>query len=738
MGTLNLDILSQEMTASLNDAVALLYLHGQKVLTPELLLLAMLRTPGCTARKILGRFSKGRGFDLADLEREVESQVRMRRGYDADFTFTAQSGRPARLSDEMLVVLDEGKTIAEAMGEMWVGTEHALAAMSQAGVSTAGLLQRRGITPTALTEMLADQSFARKGPAVDWVAQARNGDVRLVTFREALLRDLMGLLSLAGERHVILVGPPGVGKRSLVYSLALLIAEERGPAGIRSVINVSEQAYLDNPAQAIRAGLRRAQGGILVVPDIHRFFGGALYAELPDGAKPMQRAFLETGVAVIGTTTPDGHQSRLSKVAAIAQHSRVLHVPPASEEETFEILRVHKPSLEQEYAISIAEESLEVAASMARRYLSEQPLPGGAVHLLHRTCALVRMSMQENLAFSSRLSGDAVLDADDVLLAVSQMTNIPVTRLGADERSRYARMVEHIKKRIIGQDEAVLALSRAVKTARVGLKDPRRPIGSFLFLGPTGVGKTELCRALAEFMFGSEESMVALDMSEYMDESAVNRLIGAPPGYVGYESGGQLTDRMQRSPYAVVLFDEAEKAHPRVLDVLLQMMEEGRLTDGKGRQVSFSEAVILLTSNLGAAYLGDPELGDGAREMAMREVKAHFRPEFLNRLDEIIFFNRLTDEDLLKILDLLLGRERQMLSERGIELKLTDGAKRWLLAQNDHPEWGARPLRRIIQRHLREHLADYLLTADPPAGTVVHMDEGPSALTFQAHAPSHP
>jgi ATP-dependent Clp protease ATP-binding subunit ClpB len=282
-----------------------------------------------------------------------------------------------------------------------------------------------------------------------------------------------------------------------------------------------------------------------------------------------------------------------------------------------------------------------------------------------------------------------------------------------------------------------LALSRAVKTARVGLKDPRRPIGSFLFLGPTGVGKTELCRALAEFMFGSEESMIALDMSEYMDESAVNRLIGAPPGYVGYESGGQLTDRMQRSPYAVVLFDEAEKAHPRVLDVLLQMMEEGRLTDGKGRQVSFSEAVILLTSNLGAAYLGDPELGDAAREMSMREVKAHFRPEFLNRLDEIIFFNRLTDEDLLKILDLLLRKESQMLSERGIELTLTDGAKRWLLAQNDHPEWGARPLRRIIQRHLREHLADYLLTDDPPAGTTVHVDEGPNALVFQAQTPPH-
>jgi ATP-dependent Clp protease ATP-binding subunit ClpB len=367
---------------------------------------------------------------------------------------------------------------------------------------------------------------------------------------------------------------------------------------------------------------------------------------------------------------------------------------------------------------------------LAERYLSAQPLPGGAVQLLHHACALVRMSMQENLAFRSTASSDAVLDADDVTLSVSRMTGIPVTRLGVDERSRYARMVEHLQERIIGQDEAVLALSRAVKTARVGLKDPRHPIGSFLFLGPTGVGKTELSRALAEFLLGKEEAMIAIDMSEYMDESAVNRLIGAPPGYVGYEGGGQLTDRVLQSPYTVVLFDEVEKAHPRVLDVLLQVMEEGRLTDGKGRQASFSEAVVLLTSNLGARYLGDPELGESAREMAMREVRAHFRPEFLNRLDDIIFFNRLTDDHLLEILDLMLAKEVLLVAGRGIRLTVTDSAKKWLLAQNDHPEWGARPLRRIIQRHLRERLADYLLSADPPPGTAIHVDEGDGALTL--------
>jgi ATP-dependent Clp protease ATP-binding subunit ClpC len=732
MGRLDPNIPSQELTTALNDAATLLHLHGQQVLTPEMLLLAFLRTPQCAAGKILARFAAGRGVDLAELERDVESQARMRRGRDADFTFTAQNGRPLSLSDEMIVVLDEGRTIAEATGEVWVGTQHALAAMSQAGVSTAGLLQQRGITPTAMTEMLADQTLARAGSTLDWVALARSGEVRAVYFREALLSELMTLLSLAGQRHVTLVGPTGAGKRTLVYSLALLIAEGRGPADIASVVTVADAAYVDNPVAAVRAGLRKARGGILLVPDIHRFFGGVVHAELPEGAKPLQRAFFGDDVIVVGTTTQEMYDTRLQPSAAITGRSRVLRVPPADEKETVEILKMIRPSLESEYAIAIAEDSLPVAASLARRYVSGRPLPGGAVQLLHRACAMVRMSTQEQLAFAPRASADAVLDADDVTLALSRMTGIPVTRLSADERSRYAQMVEHLRRRIIGQDQAILALSRAVKTARVGLKDPRRPIGSFMFLGPTGVGKTELAKALSEFLFGSEDTLIAIDMSEYLDESAVNRLIGAPPGYVGFEGGGQLTDRILQSPYAVVLFDEVEKAHSRVLDLLLQMMEEGRLTDGKGREASFRETVILLTSNLGARYLGDPTRGDAARDQAMSEVKAHFRPEFLNRLDEIIFFNRLSEEDLFQIMGLLIAKEAALAAGPGLELRVSDEARRWLVAQNEHPEWGARPLRRILQRHLREPLADYLLGADPPSGTIVQVDVGPSGLTFAA------
>jgi ATP-dependent Clp protease ATP-binding subunit ClpA len=308
------------------------------------------------------------------------------------------------------------------------------------------------------------------------------------------------------------------------------------------------------------------------------------------------------------------------------------------------------------------------------------------------------------------------------MLALSQMTGIPANKLGQDERTKYAAMNEFLKARIIGQDEAVLAVSRAVKTARVGLKDPKRPIGSFLFLGPTGVGKTELAKALAEFMFGSEDNLITLDMTEYQQEDSLNRLIGAAPGYVGYEGGGQLTDRVRKTPYCVVLFDECEKAHPRILDVLLQMMDEGRLTDGQGRVASFADAVIILTSNLGAQFLADRSLGDRARDLALDLVKQSFRPEFLNRLDEIIMFNALSIEALRQILDLLLKKETKLASERGLQLDVTAAARAWLIDQNDHPEWGARPLRRIIQKFVREPLADFLLEKNPAAGTKVQID----------------
>ncbi|MEM6280601.1 MAG: AAA family ATPase, partial [Chloroflexota bacterium] len=326
------------------------------------------------------------------------------------------------------------------------------------------------------------------------------------------------------------------------------------------------------------------------------------------------------------------------------------------------------------------------------------------------------------------------LDAEDITLTLSQMTGIPVNKLGQDERLRYASMVEYLQEGIIGQDEAVISISRAIKTARVGLKDPKRPIGAFLFLGPTGVGKSELAKQLADFMFGNEDAMLPLDMSEFQDESSLNRLIGSPSGYVDSEQGGQLTERIRQQPYTIVLFDEVEKAHPRVLDILLQVIEEGRLTDGRGNMTRFSETVIILTSNLGARHLAVPVVTEDVREEAMEEVRDFFRPEFINRLDEVIMFNALDNDALYKILGLMLKGEKRLAGDRGLELEFTEEAMRWMLAQNDQPEYGARPLRRIIRRSVREPLADFLLRANPQPGTSIYIDAeaGGDALSFKA------
>jgi ATP-dependent Clp protease ATP-binding subunit ClpC len=741
MGTLNPDIPSEELTRALNEAATVMRGFRQQVLMPEHLLLAFLDDKSTAAHSLLERFASERGFKLDKLTHAVEDQARVRRAADVDFDFEAQDGSRVPLSNEMLVVLDEGRAIARARDEIWVGTEDTLAAMSQSGVSTAGLLQQQGITPRALSSTLADSALARQTTTRDLVALARDGQLLPVYFRQDLLRDLLNLLNLAGDRHVILVGPNGVGRRSLVHGLALLIAEGQGPRNLQAVVEIAEPALLADASRAVQAGRRKAGRGVLFLPNVQRFFGGALHAEFPKAQADVQRAFLDGRTVVIGTTTDADYQARLAGDTAVAEHSHVLKVPEPDQEQTVEILRVHKPHIEADYELTIADKALGAATSLARRYLADAILPASALQLLHRACALLRMGAQPALWGSAATAAtstggppptpDTQLDAEDVTLAASLMTGIPVAKLGADERSRYAHMVEHLHARIIGQDEAVLAVSRAVKTARVGLKDPRRPIGSFLFLGPTGVGKTELAKALAEFLFGDEEATVTLDMSEYQQEHTVNRLIGAPPGYVGYESGGQLTDAVRAKPYTVVLFDEVEKAHPRVLDILLQVMEEGRLTDGQGRTASFSEAVIIMTSNLGSEYLAEPVLTDEAREQVMRLVKVTFRPEFLNRLDEIILFHPLSPEQLRLILGLMLKKEAQLLEPRGLTLEVTPEAMTWMLAQNDHPEWGARPLRNIIRRTLRDPLADYLLSADPEPGTAVRVDAGEEGLTFQ-------
>lgn len=724
MPSLNSDLLDVNTRTALSRAAEVMRSYAKPALMPECLLLAMMRLPECTAARALARLADSRGFKLKDMEAELETQIRTRVVRGANFTFTTEQNTPVELTDEMLIVLDEARAIALAAGEIYIGTEHALGAMAQTGVSTAGLLGKRGITPAAIAGLVDQGVVSRRSTLQDWIKLAQHGQLPPLVMRDGLLREVQSILSLARDRHVLLVGQPGTGRRALAQTLALLAAEGK-LASVKAMVEISDVAWLDNPVASIQVGLRQAQGGVLFIANIHRFFGRD--PRLDAVSRELQKVLAngDSGVTIIGTTTDGELVDKIKPNALVMQHVHTVNVPAASVDETIKMLGAQQAMFVREYDVQVEPGALKSAAQLAGRYIGANPLPGCAMQVLHRACAIARANKPAGGAENR-------VDAEDVTLAISIMTGIPASKLGADERSKFAQMTETLQQRVIGQSDAIVALSRAVKAARVGLKDPKRPIGSFLFLGPSGVGKTETARALAEFLFGTEDQMIALDMSEYQKDDTINRLIGSPPGYVGYEAGGQLTEKVLKTPYAVVVFDEVEKAHPRILDILLQVMEEGRLTDGQGRVANFRETVVLLTSNLGARYLNDPALApDASRELAMEDVRSFFRPEFLNRLDDIIMFRPLGPESLRSIMDLMIKKEAKMSAERGMLLEITLAAREWLLAQNDHPEWGARPLRRILQKNVRERLVDFLLTRDVPPAKVV-VDVKGDALDFIA------
>lgn len=726
MSTLNPDLITKDLDAVINDAVPMLKEYRKSSIMPEMILLALLNRENTAAYRMLKMFESTRGIDLERLERQIRLSIQSRRDPDGSLDFVAVGNKKVPLSRQSIVLLDDGLTVASTMNEQKIDTDHALAVLAETSVSTGGILRQFSITPKAIQDIYNDPSkvlpgggiIREDGTTVDHVKMAKRGALRAVHFREDLLRNMINVLTQSVNRHIILVGPDGVGKRTLAYSLALLMSEDKGPAGLSNLVQISETALLDNDQEAFRAGMSAARRGILFLPLIHRFFGGPLKADFSKATSLVQKAFLSDDPVIICTTSDKEFQARIQGVSAIIENSQVIRVEEPSLDEAVQILEIISPHLEADYDIKIEHDALKTAAIMAQRFLTVTPLPLSAEQLLHRTAAMVNMGKQAHLAFKPENS-DEVLDVEDVTIVASQMTGIPVTKLGANERLRYANMMEALSERLIGQEEAVQLVSRAIKTARVGLKDPKRPIGTFLFLGPTGVGKTELAKVLADFMFESEENLFALDMSEYKDESSINKLIGSSVGYVGSEDGGQLTRKIRNEPYTIVLFDEIEKADPRIMDVLLQVMEEGRLTDGLGDVARFSEAVVIMTSNIGSEHLMVRHITDEIRDQIMDEVLEFLRPEFINRLDEVILFNALSDDDLALILNLLIKKENKLAAARGLILTFTDGAKKWLLDQNDQPEFGARPLRRILRRNLREPLADFLLRSNPPEGTEV-------------------
>ncbi|MEE8174829.1 MAG: AAA family ATPase, partial [Dehalococcoidia bacterium] len=506
-----------------------------------------------------------------------------------------------------------------------------------------------------------------------------------------------------------------------------------------------------------------------------------------DASNMLKPALARGELQCVGATTLAEYREHVEKDAALERRLQPVYIGEPSVEATIEMLRGLRPKYEAHHKIKIDDSALEAAASLSRRYVSDRFLPDKAIDLIDEAASKLRIDTEsappevksleqrlqqltneeeaasqrqeyeraaqlkaERLRLTEEYNAargrwlqekriDGVVDEESIADLISKWTGIPVSRMLEGEAERLLHMEERLHHRVVGQDQAIAAVSDAIRRARAGLKDPRRPIGGFMFLGPTGVGKTELARALAEFLFDSEEAMVRLDMSEYMEKHTVSRLIGAPPGYIGYEEGGQLTEAVRRRPYRVILFDEVEKAHPEVFNILLQILEDGRLTDGHGRTVDFKNAVVIMTSNLGTEEFRRQAVGfhrgeEGEQQRLQTVVdsalKQTFRPEFLNRLDEIIIFQALTEEQLRLIVDLLIGEVQKRLDERKMTVALTEAAKSWLAQKGYDPMYGARPLRRAIQREVENPLSKRILGGEFEEGDSVVVDVADGKLSF--------
>ena len=581
----------------------------------------------------------------------------------------------------------------------------------------------------------------------DLTALAAAGELDPVVSRGDEIRRTAQILSRRSKNNPVLIGEPGVGKTAVAEGLALRVARGDAPESLRRkrIVSLDVPAMLagtkyrgdfEERVKSVLKDVKRAGDVILFIDELHTIIGAGSAEGSIDAANILKPALGRGEVQIIGATTPEEYRRHIEKDAALERRFQPVNVSEPGREQTLSMLRSLRPGLEKHHGVQIREEALEAAYALSRRYIHDRFLPDKAIDLLDEAAAGLRLEEGRR---------GLTVGPDQVAQVVS-LWRIPVTGLSEDESAALRDLEEKLRRRIIGQDEAVSAVARAIRRSRVGLRDPRRPVGSFLFLGPSGVGKTELCRALAAAVYRDESAIVRIDMSEYMEKHAVSRLIGSPPGYVGYEDGGQLTEKVRRRSWCVVLFDEIEKAHEDVWGILLQILDDGRLTDSTGRPVDFSNTVIVMTSNVGAkAILAcRPPLGFGTgpagseeemRRQVMEELRGTFRPEFLNRVDETIVFHRLEEESLLRITENLLAELRQRFEGLGIRLELPEETKRALTQRAAGEHAGARPLRRLLQRELEDRAAELLLRGEVRAGDTLLAREAAGKIRLEVKRP---
>ena len=638
--------------------------------------------------------------------------------------------------------------------------------------------------------------------ATDLNESAKQGKIDPVIGRDTEIQRVIQILSRRTKNNPVLIGEPGVGKTAIAEGLAQRIVTGNVPEILRNkrIISLSIGSMLAGAKyrgefeERLKKAIDEVQQHddmIIFIDEIHTLVGAGATEGAMDAANILKPALARGEFQVIGATTLDEYKKHIEKDAALERRFQPVQVGEPNEEDALEILKGLRDRYEAFHKAKITDEALTAAVSLSSRYITDRFLPDKAIDVVDEAASKVRMKVfsaaPDVKALEDRLNtvkkekeaavtsqdfekaaklrdeeqsllkeiGDKksiakeksdqklIVTEEDIAAVVAQWTGIPVAKIAEEESATLLHLEEELHKRVVGQDEAVTAVAKAVRRARAGLKDPKRPIGSFLFLGPTGVGKTELARALASSLFGDESAMIRLDMSEYMEKHTVSRLVGAPPGYVGYEEGGQLTDAVRRKPYSVILLDEVEKAHVDFFNILLQVLDDGRLTDSQGRTVDFRNTVIIMTSNLGAKALhkNSPELGflaakkadsnvdenkgidfKEAKKSVMDAVKRYFRPEFLNRIDEMIVFHPLTEEDLKEIVTILMSDVTKRLEERDLQLEITPEAMKLLVKEGSDFTMGARPLKRAIQRLIEDPVSDLILKGDAKEGKIIKAD----------------
>ena len=638
--------------------------------------------------------------------------------------------------------------------------------------------------------------------ATDLNESAKQGKIDPVIGRDTEIQRVIQILSRRTKNNPVLIGEPGVGKTAIAEGLAQRIVTGNVPEILRNkrIISLSIGSMLAGAKyrgefeERLKKAIDEVQQHddmIIFIDEIHTLVGAGATEGAMDAANILKPALARGEFQVIGATTLDEYKKHIEKDAALERRFQPVQVGEPNEEDALEILKGLRDRYEAFHKAKITDEALTAAVSLSSRYITDRFLPDKAIDVVDEAASKVRMKVfsaaPDVKALEDRLNtvkkekeaavtsqdfekaaelrdeeqsllkeiGDKksiakeksdqklIVTEEDIAAVVAQWTGIPVAKIAEEESATLLHLEEELHKRVVGQDEAVTAVAKAVRRARAGLKDPKRPIGSFLFLGPTGVGKTELARALASSLFGDESAMIRLDMSEYMEKHTVSRLVGAPPGYVGYEEGGQLTDAVRRKPYSVILLDEVEKAHADFFNILLQVLDDGRLTDSQGRTVDFRNTVIIMTSNLGAKALhkNSPELGflaakksdsnvdenkgidfKEAKKSVMDAVKRHFRPEFLNRIDEMIVFHPLTEEDLKEIVTILMSDVTKRLKERDLQLEIAPEAMQLLVKEGSDFTMGARPLKRAIQRLIEDPVSDLILKGDAKEGKIINAD----------------